>query len=80
MRGRDKSTREYAVAKGTISRLTDRGFGFIKQEDGTELFFHRSQVTGGGSFDSLTQGQTVTYEKGISQRSQKEEAQQVTPA
>jgi len=67
------------VANGTISRLTDRGFGFIKQEDGTELFFHRSQVTG-GSFDSLTQGQTVTYEKGISQRSNKEEAQQVTPA
>jgi CspA family cold shock protein len=67
------------VAKGTITRLTDRGFGFIKQEDGSELFFHRSQVTGAG-YDSLTQGQTVTYEKGVSQRSGKEEAQQVTPA
>lgn len=67
------------MAKGTIVRLTDRGFGFIKQEDGTELFFHRSQVMGGG-YDSLTQGQTVTYEKGVSQRSGKEEAQQVTPA
>ncbi|MEP6695095.1 MAG: cold shock domain-containing protein [Chloroflexota bacterium] len=66
------------MAQGTISRLTDRGFGFIKQEDGSELFFHRSQVLGGG-FDSLTQGQTVTYEKGMSQRSQKEEAQKVTP-
>lgn len=67
------------MAKGTIVRLTDRGFGFIKQEDGTELFFHRTQVTG-GAFDSLTQGQAVTYEKGVSQRSGKEEAQQVTPA
>lgn len=67
------------MATGTIVRLTDRGFGFIKQEDGTELFFHRSQVQGAG-FDSLSQGQTVTYEKGMSQRSGKEEAQQVTPA
>lgn len=67
------------MAKGTIVRVTDRGFGFIKQEDGTELFFHRSQVAGNG-FDSLTQGQAVTYEKGMSQRSGKEEAQQVTPA
>lgn len=67
------------MAKGTIVRLTDRGFGFIKQEDGTELFFHRSQVTGGG-FAALSQGQAVTYEKGVSQRSGKEEAQQVTPA
>jgi len=67
------------VAKGTIVRVTDRGFGFIKQEDGTELFFHRSQVAGNG-FDKLTQGQMVTYEKGMSQRSGKEEAQQVTPA
>ncbi|MGH2451747.1 MAG: cold-shock protein [Candidatus Limnocylindria bacterium] len=67
------------MAQGTISKLTDRGFGFIKQEDGSELFFHRSQVAGDG-FDSLAVGQAVTYEKGVSQRSNKEEAQQVTPA
>ncbi len=67
------------MAQGTISKLTDRGFGFIKQEDGTELFFHRSQVDG-DAFDSLTQGQAVTYEKGMGQRSNKEEAQKVAPA
>ncbi|HUG56154.1 MAG TPA: cold shock domain-containing protein [Candidatus Limnocylindrales bacterium] len=67
------------MAQGTISKLTDRGFGFIKQEDGSELFFHRSQVAGDG-FDGLAVGQSVTYEKGVSQRSSKEEAQQVTPA
>jgi cold shock protein len=67
------------MANGTISRLTDRGFGFIKQEDGSELFFHRSQVAGDG-YDALTQGQSVTYEKGVSQKSGKEEAQRVTPA
>lgn len=67
------------MAQGTISKLTDRGFGFIKQEDGSELFFHRSQVDG-DAFDSLTQGQSVTYEKGMGQRSGKEEAQKVSPA
>lgn len=67
------------MAQGTITRLTDRGFGFIKQEDGTDLFFHRSQVSGDG-FDALSVGQTVTYEKGVSERSKKEEAQKVTPA
>ncbi len=67
------------MTQGTISKLTDRGFGFIKQEDGSELFFHRSQVSG-DAFDSLSQGQSVTYEKGMGQRSNKEEAQKVTPA
>ncbi len=31
------------MAKGTIKRLiTDRGYGFIKTEEETELFFHRN--------------------------------------
>jgi CspA family cold shock protein len=77
--GRTSAHQEDHVATGTISRLTDRGFGFIKQEDGTDLFFHRSQVTGTG-FDALTQGQSVTYEKGVSDRSKKEEAQNVSAA
>ena len=33
---------------GTVKTLTDRGYGFIAQADGTDLFFHRSQVAGGG--------------------------------
>ena len=62
---------------GTVKTLTDRGYGFIAQEDGTDLFFHRSQVAGGG-FDRLVVGQAVTYEKGVSSRNNKEEAQNVT--
>ena len=55
----------------------DRGFGFITQADGTEIFFHRSKVT--GSFDSLSEGQRVSYEKAMDTQRNKENAEQVTP-
>jgi CspA family cold shock protein len=67
------------MAEGTIKKLVgDRGFGFISQTDGTEIFFHRSKVTG-DSFDTLTEGQKVTYEKVMDSRRNKENAEQVTP-
>ncbi len=48
---------------GTIKRLVrDRGFGFIRDEGGTEWFFHRSGVVGNG-FDQLAEGQAVTFEE-----------------
>jgi len=58
-----KSKKEYHMAKGTIARLTDRGFGFIKTEDGTDLFFHRNELDG-VEFNSLREGQEVEFEKG----------------
>jgi len=51
------------MAKGTIARLMDRGFGFIKTEDGTDLFFHRNELDG-VEFDGLREGQEVEFEKG----------------
>ena len=67
------------MATGTIKKLvSDRGFGFIQQADGTDLFFHRSQVTG-TSFDEMTEGQAVTYEKTMDPRRNKESAEKVTP-
>lgn len=68
------------MANGTIKKLVgDRGFGFIAQEDGTEIFFHRSQVSGNG-FDTLAEGQAVTYDKGTDARRNKEQAENVNPA
>ena len=68
------------MARGTIKKLvSDRGFGFIADESGTEIFFHRSQVADNG-FDSLREGQAVTYEKGMDPRRNKEQAEKVTPA
>jgi len=68
------------VATGTIKKLvSDRGFGFIQQTDGTDLFFHRSSVTG-ITFDELGEGQAVTYEKTMDPRRNKEGAEKVAPA
>ncbi|MEP7003247.1 MAG: cold shock domain-containing protein, partial [Chloroflexota bacterium] len=36
--------RTESKVNGTVKTLTDRGYGFIAQADGTDLFFHRSQV------------------------------------
>ena len=51
------------MPKGTIKRLMDRGFGFIKTEDETDLFFHRNALEG-VEFNSLSEGQEVEFEKG----------------
>lgn len=47
---------------GTIARLTDRGFGFIKA-DGMEkdLFFHSKDLVG-VAFDSLREGDKMQFE------------------
>ena len=51
------------MAKGTIRRLMDRGFGFIKTEQEEDLFFHRNDLEG-VEFNSLNEGQEVELEKG----------------
>jgi cold shock protein len=48
------------MAEGTIKKLTDKGFGFIKVGDGKDLFFHSSSVQD-GSFDDLQEGQRVSF-------------------
>lgn len=47
---------------GTIARLTDRGFGFIKPDEGDkDVFFHaRSLVE--VMYDDLREGDKVTFE------------------
>ena len=34
------------MAEGTIKRLTDKGFGFIEDGSGTDVFFHMSALEG----------------------------------
>jgi len=51
------------MAKGTIKRLMDRGFGFIKTDQEEEIFFHRNDLEG-VEFNSLNEGQEVEFEKG----------------
>jgi len=52
------------MPKGTIKRLMDRGFGFIKTEEQEgDLFFHRNDIEG-VEFASLREGQEVEFEIG----------------
>ena len=52
----------FRVMKGTIARVTDRGFGFIKpDEGGDDVFFHARSLEG-IMFDELREGDAVTYE------------------
>jgi len=52
------------MAEGTIKRLTDKGFGFIDNGTGKDMFFHQSAVEGGVRFSDLREGQKVTYNEG----------------
>jgi CspA family cold shock protein len=52
------------MPNGTIKKLiADRGFGFIQTAEGTDLFFHSSEVQGVG-FSGLIEGRVVEFEKG----------------
>ena len=49
---------------GTIKRLvSEKGFGFVAADDGTEYFFHQSACST-VRFDDLREGQAVTFERG----------------
>ena len=55
------------MAVGTIKKVMDKGFGFIKTANEKDLFFHSSAVQG-VSFNELREGQKVTYTEGIGQK------------
>ncbi len=48
-------------SRGRIKKMVrDRGFGFIRGEDGKEVFFHRSGMAG-SDYDSVAEGDAVEY-------------------
>ncbi|HJP13106.1 MAG: cold-shock protein [Nitrospinota bacterium] len=50
------------MAQGTVKWFNDsKGFGFISQEDGDDVFVHFSAI-GGDGFKTLEEGQAVTFE------------------
>lgn len=47
---------------GKIKKLVrDRGFGFISDTDGKEVFFHQTSLVE-TNFDALNEGQSVEFE------------------
>lgn len=50
------------MIKGTVKWFNDKkGFGFIEQEAGPDVFVHFSAIDGSG-FKSLSEGDSVTFE------------------
>jgi cold shock protein len=57
------------MANGTVKRIvSDRGFGFIADEEGKEFFFHLSGLASGLAIESLREGDRVTFETERSDR------------
>jgi CspA family cold shock protein len=65
-RGRRRGASQPQVAsgpkcKGKIKKMVrDRGFGFIRGDDGKEVFFHRSGLNA-ADYDALSEGDNVEY-------------------
>jgi CspA family cold shock protein len=50
------------MVEGTVKWFNDsKGYGFIEQKDGPDVFVHYSGIDGNG-FKSLKEGQNVAFE------------------
>ncbi len=64
--------------QGRVKWFNDsKGYGFIEQDNGPDVFVHYSSIQGEG-FKSLKEGQAVTFE--IIQGAKGPQATNVTPA
>jgi CspA family cold shock protein len=56
------------VAEGTVKWFSNqKGYGFIEQDNGEDIFVHHTQIVGSG-FKSLAEGDRVSFEVGKGQK------------
>ena len=69
--------RKEAVATGTVKFFNkEKGYGFISQDDGADVFVHYSSIQSKG-FRTLVEGQKVEFDVGPGRKG--DEAQNVRP-
>jgi cold shock protein len=65
-----------SAVNGTVKRLVyEKRFGFVVDEAGREYFFHQSACP---NFDTLQEGQAVTFEAGQGPKGPRAERVQTT--
>ncbi|PID55924.1 cold-shock protein [candidate division KSB3 bacterium] len=56
------------MAEGTVKWFNDqKGYGFIEQDGGEDLFVHYSEIRGSG-FKTLAEGDRVSFDVGEGQK------------
>ena len=59
---KEKYQEKVEMVNGTVKWFNDsKGFGFLEQEGGDDVFVHFSAIAGEG-FKSLAEGDSVTFE------------------
>lgn len=65
------------LVEGTVKWFNDeKGFGFVEQKDGKDVFVHHSAINGSGR-KTLQEGQKVSME--VTQGQKGPQAENVTP-